>query len=60
MRNVAIAGCVLGLMLALTGCDVDEADYCDQVGSQHTNKDGTRFTCKTGLYPDGGYWYREN
>lgn len=59
MRRITIAGATLGLMLALCGCDVDEADHCDQVGSQHTNKDGAKYTCKSGLYPDGGYWYKE-
>lgn len=45
------------LALALAGCDVGRGAACDQVGSQHTNKDGKLYTCAKNERTGKGYWY---
>lgn len=46
------------LSLALVGCDVGSGGSCDQIGSQHTNKDGTLYTCAKNVQTGKGYWYK--
>ena len=43
-------------LLTLTGCDVVQGGGCNQVGSRHTNKDGTKFECIRNVDTGRGFW----
>lgn len=46
------------LALVLVGCDVGSGGACDQIGSQHTNKDGQLYTCAKNETTGKGYWFK--
>lgn len=46
------------LAMTLTACEVTQGGACNQVGSQHTNKDGTLYTCTENPNTGKGYWYK--
>lgn len=58
MRRTTIGICAAVLALTLAACDVGSGGACDQIGSQHTNKDGTLFTCAKNQTTGKGYWYK--
>lgn len=58
MKRTAIMIGTVVLVLTLSACDVAPGGACNQIGSQHTNKDGTLFTCAENLNTGKGYWYK--
>jgi len=45
-------------VFTLGACDVTESGPCNQIGSQHTNKDGQIYTCAKNMDTGKGYWYK--
>jgi len=53
----ALAAVLAVVFLGAAGCgDVGQGGGCNQVGSKHTNKDGTKFTCVKNQDTGKGYW----
>lgn len=56
MRNAKIVLGAAVLALALAACDQTPGTSCDQVGSRHTNKDGTVLECIRNVDTGKGFW----
>jgi hypothetical protein len=57
LKTLGAAIGVVAMTLTVAGCDVTQGGACNQIGSQHTNKDGTLFTCAKNQDTGKGYWY---
>lgn len=58
MKRLIIAVTATALTFTLTACngDVTQGTSCDQIGSKHTNKDGTPFVCQRNVDTGKGFW----
>lgn len=55
----ALAAVLAVVFLGAAGCgNVTSGGACDQIGSQHTNEDGTLYTCVKNTQTGKGFWYK--
>jgi len=57
MKKLMLAAFTVLTLFGLAACDVTPGGSCGQEGSQHTNEDGTVYTCKVNLQTGKNYWY---
>lgn len=58
-RRIGLGLLSVAVVLGLSACkDVTETDACDQVGSEHTNEDGTKFKCIINPNNGKGFWWK--